>query len=260
MSMKDCYVVSRSKQRLTSGQPVFSLVVFEFTRPAIVKFAAQAGLHMMLVEAEHEFHNERELTDFLVCCNDNGIDAVVSVPTHDQHFVSRIMDAGAAGVKLPHAETAEQVNELAQWVKYPPTGKRAMVYGPNTDFEVPDVARYCREANDTSLIILKIESRLGVENAEAMFDTGWVDGIVFGPVDLTCDWGVPGEVDHPEIVEAMDRVSRIAIERTIAVIGNASDRKAYEESRRRGAQLFAIPTELELIRDGILAFMKNVEE
>ena len=85
------------------------------------------------------------------------------------------MDAGATGIKLPHAETAEQVNDLARWVKYPPEGKRAFVDGPNTEFRMPDVGRYCRDVNEATLIFVKIESRSGIENAEGMFESGWVE-------------------------------------------------------------------------------------
>ena len=70
------------------------------------------------------------------------------------------MDFSAIGIKLPYAETIEQVNVLASWVKYPPEGNLAIVNGSNTDFRMPDVARYCREVNEATLIFLKIESRL----------------------------------------------------------------------------------------------------
>ena len=259
MSTNPIYISNPAKDRLKAGKPVFGFGVWEFTRPAVVKIAAQAGFHVLIVEAEHELHDEADLTDFIVTANDNGLVVMVSVPTTERHFISRILDAGALALMLPHAETPAQIETVVRWMKYPPLGERAVVFGPNTDFVVPDVARYCEQANEATMLVLKIESRKGIENAEAMFETGRVDGIVFGPMDLSVDWGVPGQTEHPEIVEAVESVCRVARARGIPFVGHAADRTSYKAERGRGAQIFATLSEMELIREGALRFMEMVE-
>ncbi len=107
-------------------------------------------------------------------------------------------------------------------------------------------------ANDATLLILKIESQKGVENAEAMMSNEWVDAIVFGPGDLAADMGFHGEWEHPEVIGAMDRVIDIALERGIAVEAAipAPDRATYQQHRERGIQIFG-PTrrsEYDLLR------------
>ena len=258
MPSDEPYITNIAKQQLKEDKPLFVFQVWELTRPVAAKISAQAGFHMIAVESEHELHNEKTLTDFIVTANDNGLAVMVSAPTIERHFISRILDAGALAIMLPHAETPEQVEQLAGWMKYPPVGGRAVSFGPNSDFQIPDVARYCEQANDATMIILKIESAKGIQNAEAMMSTGWVDGIVFGQVDLTVDWGVPGQLDHPEIAAAVDNVSKMAMSRGIAVAGSASDRASYERERARGAQIFFLPSELDIIRKAAFEFMDMV--
>ena len=60
-----------------------------------------------------------------------------------------------------------------------------------------DAARYCRQANEATLLVLKIESRQGGENVEIMLVNESLDAGVFGPVDLTADMGFHGEWEHP---------------------------------------------------------------
>ena len=60
-----------------------------------------------------------------------------------------------------------------------------------------EVARYCREANEATLVLPEIESPTGVRNAEAIMDVEGVDGIVFGPGDLSVKDGVPRPVGAP---------------------------------------------------------------
>ena len=120
MSSERPQIVNRAKQRLKDGKPVFVFSVWEFTRPAMATIAAQAGFHMLSLEGEHELHNEASMTDFIVTANDNGLAVMVSAPTLERHFISRILDAGALAVMVPHAETAAQVEEVHRWMKYPP--------------------------------------------------------------------------------------------------------------------------------------------
>ena len=249
----------RIKQKLQTGEPVTGLRVFEFLRPTVAKVASQAGFDMVVIEVEQDLAAPREVTDFIGSCHDNGIDAIVTPSHGDRSTISRFMDAGATGIKLPHVDTAGQVNDVARWAKYPPEGSRGFVDGPNTDFRMPDVAAYCREANAATLIFVKIESRSGIENAEAILDTGCVDGLIFGPWDLSLDWGLPGQIDHTELVSAVEDVAGAARARGIAVAGHASDVETYRRQRARGTQIFQHGSEIDILLASAEAFMNIVK-
>lgn len=248
MSEGKVYFTNVAKERLKRGEPLLTFGVWEFFRPVVAKIAARAGFHALIIEGEHEFHDLVAMTDFIVSARDNGLSVIVSVPTEERHFVSRVMDAGAHGIMLPHAETAEQVTHVARMMKYPPVGERGIVWGPNTDFYAPDDVRaYVEQANEATMLMVKIESRKGVDNAEAMFETGFVDCLVFGPMDMSADFGVAGQTDHPDVRRAIERMSQAALDRGIAIIGKSTDRSTYREERERGAQMFATLSEMELL-------------
>ena len=177
----------------------------------MIKIAAQAGYNMLLVENEHVIHNDETLTNFLVMARDNGLAPAVTVLVPERPFVSRLLDAGALGICLSHAEEPEQVAALARWMKYAPDGERGLAMGANVEYAAGEAARYCREANEATMLILKIESWRGVENAEAMLANEWVDAVVFGPGDLAATMGLHGDWEHPEVVRAMERVIEIAL-------------------------------------------------
>ena len=259
MSSDHPYITNSVKETLKAGGPVSIFGVFEFTRPAVVKIAAQAGFDGLLLETEHVLHNAENLTNVLVAAKDNGISTIVSVPTADQQFVSRILDAGALGIELPRAETPEQVADMVRYMKYPPDGERDVVFGPNTDYVMPDIGRYCKEANRATMLVLKIESRKGIENAEAMLANEWVDAVVFGPVDLSVDMGIPGQTDHPDYLAAVERVTDLALSRGIAVsAAETPDSAAFERQRARGIQIFGTTTELDLLLEAGRDFIERL--
>jgi len=133
-----------AKEIIKNGGPIFGFNVFESLRPSIIKIAAQTGYNMLLVENEHVVHNEETLTNFLVMARDNGLAPTVTALVPDRPFVSRMLDAGALGICLSHAEEPEQVAALARWMKYAPAGERGLAMGANIDYAPVDAARYCR--------------------------------------------------------------------------------------------------------------------
>jgi 2-keto-3-deoxy-L-rhamnonate aldolase RhmA len=62
-----------------------------------------------------------------------------------------------------------------------------------------------------------IEDREGVENAPAIAAVEGVDALFVGPLDLSASLGVPGELTHPRVGEARDRVAAAAARAGVAV-------------------------------------------
>ena len=99
------------------------------------------------------------------------------------------------------------------------------------------------------MMALKIESREGLENAEAMMSNEWVDAILFGPGDLALEMGYHGDMEHPKVVEAMERVIDLAISHGKAVepaIGTA-DPATFQRQRERGIQIFGLTRDHEYV-------------
>ena len=259
MAAEQSLITNPAKEIIKAGGPLFGFNVFESLRPSVAKIAVQAGYNMLLVENEHVIHNEETLTNFLIIARDSGLSPAVTVLVPDRPFVSRMLDAGALGICLSHADRPEQVDELARWMKYAPAGQRGLAFGANADYGDDEVARYCREANEATMLVLKIESWEGVQNAEAMLSYEWVDAVVFGPGDLSATMGYYGEWEHPEVVKAMESVIEIALVKGLATEPAIYPRTwdEYEKQRESGIQLFGLfrNSEYDLLRE---AAMENI--
>ncbi len=253
MSDSPTIISNPARNRLKAGEPVLVFNVFESLRPSVIKIVKQTGYDMLMIETEHVLHDEYTLTNFIISARDNGLSPLITVPTTDRMLVSRLLDAGALGINLCHSETVEQVDDLVRWMKYPPVGERALAMGANVDYQDADAEQYCREANQATMLTLKIESWKGVENAEQLMANEWVDGIVFGPGDLAASMGHHGGWQHPEVLAAMESVIELALVRGIAVepAEFPSDGTEYGRQRERGIQIFGPTrvTEYQLLRD-----------
>ena len=255
MTTEKPLISNRAKEKLKAGEPIFGVNIFEALTPSVVKIAANAEFDMLMVDAEHALNDDGRLSLFLTLVRDNGMAPVVTVIAPERALVSRVLDAGAMGIILSHSETPEQMEELVSWVKYAPEGVRGLAMGANAGYNSSDIARYCREANDAMLVLPKIESPLGVENAGAMMDVEGVDGVVFGPGDLSAKMGHPGQWEHPEVLAAINSVVDAAISRGKAVEPPVmpTDRAEYNRDLIRGARIFGPTrqTEYDLYRGAL---------
>ena len=181
MDRQQPLISNPAKNKLKAGEPIFGVNIFEALTPSVVKIAAHAGFDVLMVDAEHALNDGSGLAMFLTLVRDNGVAPIVTVTAPERTLVSRVLDAGAMGIILSHSDTPEQMEDLVRWVKYAPEGVRGLALGANAGYDGSDIARYCREANQATLVLPKIESPLGVENAGAMMDVEGVDGVVFGP-------------------------------------------------------------------------------
>jgi 2-keto-3-deoxy-L-rhamnonate aldolase RhmA len=87
------------------------------------------------------------------------------------------------------------------------------------------------EANATRAVIIQIETREGVENAEAIAALPGVDGLRLGHLDLSCSLGIPGRFDHPDFLAASARVA--AAKRHGKALGRMAG--SADEARRLAA-------------------------
>ena len=53
---------------------------------------------------------------------------------------------------------------------------------------------------------MQIETVAGVKNAQAIIEHESVDAVLIGPYDLSGSFGIPGQVDSPQVVESIAAV------------------------------------------------------
>ena len=177
--------------------------------PAIAEIMAAAGFDWLAVDLEHSVITLREAEELIRVIDLKGLPAFVRLSSNNSEQIKRVMDAGASGVIVPMVNTREEAVSAVSAVKYPPIGTRsfglarAQGYGPK--FE-----DYISWQEEGTLIIVQIEHIQAVENLESILDVPGVDGYFVGPYDLSGSLGVPGDFNHPDFLEAMDEINRLA--------------------------------------------------
>jgi 2-keto-3-deoxy-L-rhamnonate aldolase RhmA len=179
----------------------------EFATPGIGHILKATGIDFVLLDMEHSGITLDQVKSTLRYLEAADLPAIVGLPSKDIHQVSLVLDMGAQAIMTPMVETIEETRSFVDRVRYPPQGRRAVAVGVSHD-------RFCRSspaeamarANRDVCYFAKIETRLGVENVDAIAAQPGVDGLWIGHVDLTASLGRPGEFDDPAFSEAVVRI------------------------------------------------------
>jgi 4-hydroxy-2-oxoheptanedioate aldolase len=82
-----------------------------------------------------------------------------------------------------------------------------MGLGPAQGYQAVPLGELNQRLNSDTAVIVMLETGQGIENAAAIASVPGIDVLLIGSGDLTTDYGIPGQVDHPRLREAYERVA-----------------------------------------------------
>jgi 2-keto-3-deoxy-L-rhamnonate aldolase RhmA len=196
--------MSSFKEKLRKGRPQIGTLV-SLGSPSIAEVLSRCGFDWLWIDMEHS-PLSLEQTQSLIQAKEKTCTALVRLPSNDEVWIKRVLDLGADGIIVPHVSTAAEAEMAVTASKYPPTGTRSVGLSRAQCFGM-DFASYLHEANDRLAVILQIEHVEGVRNIDSILKVPGVDGIIIGPYDLSGSYGKTGQLQDPEVKQAMKTVN-----------------------------------------------------
>jgi 4-hydroxy-2-oxoheptanedioate aldolase len=215
-----------------------------------VEILAGAGFDWLLLDTEHAPNDLPMVYGQLQAAASGGpAHPVVRLPWNDPVMIKRFLDAGVQSLLLPMVETAEQANAAVAATRYPPLGIRGFA-GASRASRFGRVAGYHARAHEELCVLVQVETKLGLENLEAIASAEGIDGVFIGPGDLSAAIGYLGQQSHPEVVKIIeDAIGRIR------ACGNApgiltSDEKLAKRYMEAGCLFTAVGADLSILARG----------
>ena len=108
---------------------------------------------------------------------------VVRVRWSEPALIGAALDAGAAGVLVPHVQSARDAAAVVEAARFPPDGGRgAHPWVRAAGYAAPD--DWHARANDDVAVIAMVEGKDGVAAVDEILATPGLDAVFLGPVDL----------------------------------------------------------------------------
>lgn len=208
---RDSGMAAGLAERLRGGNDLLGLMV-KMPAPATVEIAGLAGFDFVVIDTEHGLADGAELQHHLRAADSVGLAVLVRVSGVGGAEILRVLDAGAEGIIVPHVRSSEDVGRAVAAACYPPGGHRSLALSTRSGrYGQHSVADHVSAAASRTLVIAQIEDSLAAERTEQIVSSPGLDAVFIGPTDLSASLGVPGELDHPDVIEAVERVAAIVV-------------------------------------------------
>jgi 4-hydroxy-2-oxoheptanedioate aldolase len=195
---------SALKRRLADDDTVLGCFL-SLGSPLASELMGNAGYDWALVDLEHGAGGETEALHQMQALSGTPAAAIVRVESNVRQRAHRVLDMGAHGIMFPRIDTAEDARAAAAAMRYPPLGVRGVAFSNRACEYGSNFRPYLEESAHALLTIVQIETRQAVENVDAIASEPGVDVLFIGPSDLSHSYGVLGEFNHPDFLQAIDR-------------------------------------------------------
>jgi 4-hydroxy-2-oxoheptanedioate aldolase len=227
-------------QRLARGSRLAALGVRSSRTADIARIARATGHQAIWIDLEHSTIPIDTAASICAVALDIGLAPFVRVPEREYGVIGRLLDGGVLGIIAPRVETVEEAEDIVAACRFPPLGHRSSVATlAHVNFKRIPAGDFNQSMNEATVVMILIESPLGIRNVEAIAGLPGVDLVGIGTNDLSAELGVPGQYSHRSVREAHETAIE-ACRRTgkSLVIGGIGDMAYNAELIRLGAAPF----------------------
>lgn len=213
------------RQWFFNGGPKIGTVVTADTL-AIAELVKIAGFDWAWIDGEHGTFDEKSAA-LASACLGTAVKSFVRVPDKSPTTLKRFLDAGCDGIIVPHVNTRAEFDAIARASLFPPKGERSVGIARAQGYG----AYFSESLKERRFaLIVQIETRAGVANAEEIVAAQDLDAVLIGPYDLSGSYGVLGEVGAPPVAEAIAHVLSVCKRARVPCgifAGDAARAKSY---------------------------------
>jgi 2-dehydro-3-deoxyglucarate aldolase/4-hydroxy-2-oxoheptanedioate aldolase len=240
--------VNKVKHALKEGRLQLGCGFWQYRSPEIARLLAAAGFDWTFVDTEHGGFDLETIQDVCRVARLAGLAPIVRVGDLQYSLVARALDCGGAGIVFPRVEEPELLAKAVSWTKFPPVGIRG--YGlsaQQVDYEAHSFSEVIDHANQNNMVVLQIETRRAFEAREELLSVPGIDAVMVGPADLSISLGVPGEFEHPRMVETMEAIRDSCLRHGVAPGTHTRNAKLAQFWKERGMLFLGCGNEVSML-------------
>ena len=240
---------------LKEGKPAWGAWI-TIGNPESPEMLSSLGFDWLLFDLEHA-PLDYQLLEYMLMSVRNDATPLVRVPHNNPVYVKKVLDMGAAGVLFPMVNSKEDALLAVRSTRYPPKGirgvgpRRAAMYGLNRE-------EYVSKADDV-LVVVQIESKEAVDNAEEILSVEGVSAFFIGPNDLSFSLGYRSWKESP-VRKAIEKVAEIGSSLRVPGGMYCWGEKAISFALNLGLRLIALGSDYRYLVYGASEMLKRARE
>jgi len=216
------------RDRLRAGDRLRGTLV-QIPRPEVALRLARQGFDWLFLDGEHGGFGPAEASRTLAALAD-AVPCLLRVPSAEPDVLEDAARCGAAGLIVPHVDSAAQAEAAVRAVK------------------------------GRGLVVVQAESREAVADIEAIVRVPGLDAVFVGPYDLTASLGIPERFDHPDFHGALEAITRAGLGARLPLGIFRMTGAEIRPHEAQGFTLLAAGTDGTLLEAGAQALLAELRE
>jgi 4-hydroxy-2-oxoheptanedioate aldolase len=190
----------------------------EVGSPPLVEMLGLAGFDFVVIDCEHAAFSGETVGQLIRAAEAAAVAPLVRVRRNDPTAVLEALDLGAVGLHIPQIAAPEDATKAVRAARFPPRGSRGFnPFVRAAQYGATPVEEFRRTSDEDTLLVLHIEAQESLEKIEQIVAVPGFDVAFLGPYDLSQTFGIPGQVTHPRVREAMRAIVHAARPHGVAV-------------------------------------------
>ena len=250
-------ILNTFKQKLKDGKPVFGPFM-KSTDPAFVEVAGYSGFDFVILDMEHGPSGFSEMQNLIRAALLAKVLPIVRTSDNSEVSIAKPLDLGALGVQIPQVRSAKMAEDCVKAARFFPKGERGVCrFVRAANYSSLPREEYFRKANDI-LIIIQIEGKDAILDLDNILKVKGIDIVFIGPYDLSQSLGVPGQVSHPQVIEAMNDIVKRARALGI-VVGTFTDTQQLADLwKKAGVQFISYSVDVGIFTNACSQLVKDL--
>lgn len=238
----------RFRQRLSGGEALLGTFLKTPTFHA-TEILADIGFDFVVVDAEHAPFSRADIDLMMLAAKAGGIASVVRVPSGAPEHILTALDAGAAGVLVPHVSSAEIARAVVDAALFSgghrgfSNSTRAGAYG-RLGF-----AEYRESCDHSASVIAMIEDLEALEQIDEIFAVPNLTAAFIGRGDLSAALGADTTADE-RVTAAVEVITQAARRHGIPLIAHVASPDAPDvpQLQEAGVRSFLVASDQAMMR------------
>ncbi len=250
------------RETVESGDVAVGLLDNTYS-PSVVELCGELGLDFVWIDLEHGGPSPFDaptLENLLRAAERAETEVLLRLPATDPGVVRKSLDAGVRSLFLPRVEGADEVRREVKASRFSydtDVGDRGLANPRARRWGL--VEDYVTSEDEEVLIGVTIETRAAVSSIDDILDVPELGFVFVGPLDLSVSYGHPGDLDHPDVTEAVETVREAALDVDVPVGGLGFDMDDVNDKVEDGYQLLNLGSTTGTLRSAVTGWLEDYD-
>lgn len=222
--------------------------------PHATEILGEAGFDFVVADAEHAPFDRGDIDLLMLGARAAQIPSLVRVQSAHHWEILTVLDAGAAGILVPHVTSAEVMRQIVSAARFK-DGTRGFSNSARAGrYGTFGFKEHISAGDDCTCILAMIEDPIAVDRIDEIFAVEGLTGAFIGRGDLTVAYDAPSP-SAPVIEDAVKRISEAAARHNVPLLAHVGSAASPEVKwlGEMGVTGFIVSSDQGLMKQAALA-------